>query len=179
MTLSGKHLANNVCSGLPTLKLKTASPKPKTATALPAQHYCTFSVRFTCDAAPLGGVAVTTSGYDPGGVALPLGDFARLLHADIPAPKIMSIPNESAHRGCLLNVHGAPHDNNATSNIPKPVPNPPGVGPSFGPPLGPPFGISPLQNVFTTMATLVVVPFNVTVARHNSASDTRDRTRAG
>jgi hypothetical protein len=103
-------------------------------------------------------VAVTTSGYDPGGVALPLGDFARLLHADIPTPKIINNPNETAQRGCLLNVHAAPHNDKATSRSPMPVPNPPGVGP----PLGMSFGINPLQNVFTTMATLVVVPFNVT-----------------
>jgi len=107
-------------------------------------------------------VAVTTSGYVPGGVALPLGDFARLLHADIPTPKMISNPNETAQRGCLLNVHAAPHNDNATSINPKPVPNPPGVGTSFGPPLGMSFGTNPLQNVFTTMATLVVVPFKVT-----------------
>jgi hypothetical protein len=103
-------------------------------------------------------VAVTTKGYFPGGVALPLGDFARLLHADIPTPKIISIPNETAQRGCFLNVHAAPHIDKLTSKSPKPVPNPPGVGTSFGKP----FGINPLQNVFTTMATLVVVPFSVT-----------------
>ena len=103
-------------------------------------------------------MAVTTSGYDPGGVALPLGDFARLLHADIPTPKIISSPNETAQRGCFLYVDAAPHNDNATSKIPNSIPNPPGVGPPFGMS----FGINPLQNVFTTMATLVVVPFNVT-----------------
>ena len=125
-------------------------------------YYFTTSNRFTCDAAPLGGVAVTTSGYDPGGVALPLGDFARLLHADIPTPKIISNPNETAHRGCLLYANAAPHSDNATSNSPRPVPNPPGVGTLLGPSFGTPFGTNPLQNVFTTIATLVVVPFNVT-----------------
>jgi len=85
---------------------------------------------------------------------VPLGDFARLLHADIPTPKIISSPNETAQRGCFLNVHPAPHSDSATSNNPAPVPNPPGVGPTFG--------INPLQNVFTTMATFVVVPFKVT-----------------
>lgn len=85
---------------------------------------------------------------------MPLGDFARLLHADIPTPKIISSPNESAQRGCFLNVHAAPHSDSATSNSPRPVPNPPGAGPTLG--------INPLQNVFTTMATLVAVPFNVT-----------------
>ena len=89
---------------------------------------------------------------------MPLGDFARLLHADIPTPKIISSPNESAQRGCFLNVHPAPHSVKAISNNPVPVPNPPGVGTSFGTP----FGINPLQNVFTTMATFVVVPFKVT-----------------
>jgi len=85
---------------------------------------------------------------------VPLGDFARLLHADIPTPKIISSPNESAQRGCFLNVHPAPHSVKAISNNPVPVPNPPGVGPRFG--------INPLQKVFTTMATFVVVPFKVT-----------------
>jgi hypothetical protein len=67
-----------------------------------ARAYFTTSVRFTLDVAPFGAVAVTTSGYDPGGVADPLGDFATLLHADISTAKIISNPNETAQRGCLL-----------------------------------------------------------------------------
>ena len=88
---------------------------------------------------------------------MPVGDFARLLHADIPTPKMISSPNETAQRGCFLNVHAAPHSDSATSINPMPVPNPPGVGISFGTP----FGTAPLQNVSTTIATLIAFPVNV------------------
>ena len=156
--LFGSHLASPSHSGDSHPELEGCNSKTKISSSNTSSDYFTTSNRFTCDGAPLGGVAVTTSGYDPGGVALPLGDFARLLHADIPTPKMISSPNDSAQRGCFLYVHAAQHNDNATSNSPIPVPNPPGIGTSFGTP----FGTNPLQNVFTTMATLVVVPFNVT-----------------
>jgi hypothetical protein len=95
-------------------------------------------------------VAVTTSGYDPGGVACPLGDFAKLPHADIPAAKIISNPNETIQRGCFLYVHAAPHRHNVANNSPNPVPNPPGIGTKFG--------SDPLQNVCTTIATSMAFP---------------------
>ena len=98
-------------------------------------------------------MAVTTSGYDPGGVADPLGDFATLLHAVIPTANMISSPNEIAQRGCFLYVHTAPHRHNVASNSPNPVPNAPGIGTKFG--------TEPLQNVSTTIATLIAFPVNV------------------
>lgn len=106
------------------------------------------------DIAPLGVVAVTVSGYDPAGVAAPLGDFGRLPHADIPTAKKITAANETAHRGCFLNVPAAPHKDNIVSISPRPVPNPPGIGAEFG--------TKPLQYVWTTMATSVVFPVIVT-----------------
>ncbi len=98
-------------------------------------------------------MAVTTSGYDPGGVADPLGDFATLLHAVIPTANMISSPNEIAQRGCFLYVHTAPHRHNVASNSPNPVPNAPGIGTKFG--------SEPLQNVSTTIATLIAFPVKV------------------
>lgn len=72
------------------------------------------------------------SGYDPAGVADPLGDFGKLPHADIPTAKMISAANENAHRGCFLNVHAAPHRDNVASISPTPVPNPPGIGRELG-----------------------------------------------
>lgn len=106
----------------------------------------------TLDFAPFGAVAVTTNGYDPGGVACPLGDFGKLLHADIPTAISISTPNESATRGRRLNVHIAPQSDMLASNIANPPANPPGNG------LNP--GTAPLQNVCTTIATLIAAPVN-------------------
>jgi hypothetical protein len=86
-------------------------------------------------------------------VADPLGDFATLLHADIPTAKIISNPNETAHRGCFLYLHAIPHRHNVASNSPNPFPNAPGIGTKFG--------THPLQNVSTTIATLIAFPVKV------------------
>ena len=97
-------------------------------------------------------MAVTTNGYDPGGVACPPGDFGKLLHADIPTAIRISTPNESANRGRRLIVHIAPQSDMLASNIANPPAKPPGNG------LNP--GTAPLQNVCTTIATLTAVPVN-------------------
>lgn len=99
----------------------------------------------------MGAVAVTTKLYDPGGVACPPGDFGKLLHADIPTAIRTRTPNESAHRGRRLSVHIAPHSDMPANNIPKPPTKPPGSD-------GPNGGTAPLQNVFTTIATLIAFP---------------------
>jgi len=99
-------------------------------------------------------VAVTTKLYDPGGVACPPGDFGKLLHADIPTAIRTSTPNESAHRGRRLKVHIAPDSDTPANNIPKPPTKPPGSD-------GPNAGTAPLQNVFTTIATLIAFPVKV------------------
>jgi hypothetical protein len=101
-------------------------------------------------------VAVTTNGYNPGGVACPPGDFGKLLHADIPTATSTRTPNESARRGRRLNVHIAPQSDMPANNIPKPPTKPPGSD-------GPNAGTAPLQNVFTTIATFVVFPVKVMV----------------
>jgi hypothetical protein len=95
-------------------------------------------------------VAVTTNGYDPGGVACPPGDVGKLLHADIPTAINISTPNESARRGRLLNAHIAPQSDMHASNIANPPTNPPGNGPNPG--------AAPLQNVSTTIAMLIAFP---------------------
>ena len=69
--------------------------------ALLALFYFTTRVRFTLELAPFGAVAFTISGYDPGCVAEPPGDFARLLHADSPTANKISAPNDSTQRGLL------------------------------------------------------------------------------
>jgi len=66
---------------------------------------------------------------------------------------MISNPIDTAHRGCFLYVHAAPHKHNVVSNSPSPVPNPPGIGTKFG--------TAPLQNVSTTIATLIAFPVNV------------------
>jgi hypothetical protein len=76
-----------------------------------------------------------------------------LLHADIPTAKIISNPNETAQRGCFLYVHAIPHRHKVARNSPNPVPSPPGIGTKFG--------TDPLQNVSTTIATLIALPVNV------------------
>jgi hypothetical protein len=114
----------------------------------------TFSIKFTLDTAPFGAVAVTTNGYSPGFVACPPGDFGKLLHADIPTAIRTKTPNESANRGRFLNVHIAPQSDMLASNIAKPPGKPPGSD-------GPNAGTAPLQNVFTTIATLIAFPVKV------------------
>ena len=104
----------------------------------------------------MGAVAVTTKLYDPGGVACPPGDFGKLLHADIPTAIRTRTPNESAHRGRRLNVHIAPHSDMPANNTPKPPTKPPGSD-------GPNAGTAPLQNVFTTIATLIAFPVKTIV----------------
>jgi hypothetical protein len=99
-------------------------------------------------------VAVTTNGYSPGFVAVPPGDFGKLLHADIPTATSTRTPNESARRGRRLNVHIAPQSDMPANNIPKPPSKPPGSD-------GPNAGTAPLQNVFTTIATLIAFPVKV------------------
>jgi hypothetical protein len=79
--------------------------------------------------------------------------LATLLQAVIPTAKITSNPNDTAHRGCFLRVHAAPHRHNVASNSPNPLPNPPGIGTKFG--------CDPLQNVLTTIATLIAFPVKV------------------
>ncbi len=101
-------------------------------------------------------MAVTTNGYNPGGVACPPGDFGKLLHADIPTATNTRTPNESARRGRCLNVHIAPHSDMAANNISKPPTKPPGSD-------GPNAGTAPLQNVFTTIATFIAFPVKVMV----------------
>ena len=56
----------------------------------------TFSFKFTLETAPFGAVAVTTNGYSPGFVAVPPGDFGKLLHADIPTAIRTRTPNDRA-----------------------------------------------------------------------------------
>jgi len=116
----------------------------------------TFSIKFTLETAPFGAVAVTTNGYSPGFVAVPPGDFGKLLHADIPTATSTRTPKESARRGRRLNVHIAAQSNMLASNKAIPPPNPPGK-------VGSKFGTNPLQNVFTTIATLVAFPVKVMV----------------
>jgi hypothetical protein len=112
-------------------------------------RYLTTSVRLTLEVAPLGAVAVTVSGYDPGGVAAPPGDFGKLAHADIPTTKKITIPKDSAHRGRCLNVHIAPQSAIAASSRPNP-PVPAGNGPDTG--------TAPWQKVSTTIATSIGFP---------------------
>lgn len=107
------------------------------------------------EVAPLGVVTVTVSGYVPGGVASPPGDFARLLHADSPTAISASTPNESTHRGRRLKLHAAPAKDSAASISVSPPPNPPGIGCHPG--------ALPLQYVVTTIATCVATPVKVTV----------------
>jgi hypothetical protein len=99
-------------------------------------------------------VAVTTNGYSPGFVAVPPGDFGKLLHAELPSTIIISTANDSAHRGRRLNIHIAPHSDMLASNSAIPSPNPPGK-------VGSKFGTNPLQNVFTTIATFIAFPVKV------------------
>jgi hypothetical protein len=108
----------------------------------------------TLETAPLGAVAVTTSGYSPGFVACPPGDFGKLLHADIPTAISTRTPNESASRGRFLNVQTAPHSDILASNSAKPPGKPPGSD-------GPNAGTAALQNVFTTIATFIAFPVKV------------------
>jgi hypothetical protein len=116
----------------------------------------TFSISFTLETAPFGAVAVTTNGYSPGFVAAPPGDFGKLLHAELPSTIIISTAKDSAHRGRRLNIHIAPHSDMLASNKAIPPPNPPGN-------VGSKFGTNPLQNVFTTIATLIAFPVKVMV----------------
>ena len=116
----------------------------------------TFSIKFTLETAPFGAVAVTTNGYSPGFVAVPPGDFGKLLHADIATATSTRTPKESARRGRRLNVHIAPQSNMLASNKAIPPPNPPGN-------VGSKFGTNPLQNVFTTIATFIAFPVKVMV----------------
>jgi hypothetical protein len=55
-----------------------------------------------------------------------------------------------------LNAHIAPHSDSPANNIPKPPGKPPGT-------FGTNSGTAPLQNVFTTIATLIAFPVKVMV----------------
>jgi hypothetical protein len=93
---------------------------------------------------------VTTSGYDPGGVAAPPGDFGKLAQADIPTAMNIRTANDNAQRGRCLNVHITPQSAIAASSTPNPPASPPGIGPKTG--------VDPWQNVSTTIATSIAFP---------------------
>jgi hypothetical protein len=90
-------------------------------------------------------------------VAWPPGDFGRLPQADIPTVIRTNAAKDTAQRGCDFIFQVAPHktkDNAASSR-----PNPPGVPRGNSPFTGP--GVAAVQNVFTTIATSVPLPFRV------------------
>src|SRR4029077_13299321 len=77
----------------------------------------------------------------------PLGPFGRLLQAEPPIAISVSTANDSAHCGLRrLNVSVAPPSVSPSRSSPRPPPNPPGFGALSG-------AASPVQNVFTTIAT--------------------------
>lgn len=160
-TVAARNSTMSACSCAWRVSRPTSSTSLRPSLVLkelskPLRYGNTFSVRFTLETAPFGAVAVTTKGYSPGFVAAPPGDFGKLLHADIPTAISTKTPNDSANRGRRLNVHIAPHSDTLASNSARPPPRPPGTD-------GPNPGTAPLQNVFTTIATLVVFPVNVMV----------------